>query len=152
MLPWIAFGASVYGRPVFIALHGGGNFLQGNNPCTAAFLRAGYDTSWMSLDAYIPEGENTNLAEEDSALLRAGLDYLAQNPGAIPGLLWLKFFIYWGVDIWPPQNPPTAENFTALREAVQSDMALRRYDTVWCRRPAAQHQPMARKRRKLRML
>ena len=61
-----------------------------------------------------PKAKTRNLAEEDSALLRAGLDYLAQNPGAIPGLLWLKFFIYWGVDIWPPQNPPTAENFTAL--------------------------------------
>ena len=138
LLPWLAFGASVYGRPVFIALHGGGNFLQGNNPCTVAFLRAGYDTSWMSLDAYVPEGESANLAEEDSALLRAGLDYLAQNPGAIPELLWVKFFVYWGVDIWPPQNPPTAENFATLEAvcpgqglaigAVSEEDPLRIYD------------------------
>ena len=138
LLPWLAFGASVYGRPVFIALHGGGNFLQGNNPCTVAFLRAGYDTSWMSLDADVPKGESANLVEEDSALLRAGLDYLAQNPGAIPELLWVKFFVYWGVDIWPPQNPPTAENFATLEAvcpgqglaigAVSEEDPLRIYD------------------------
>ena len=108
LLPWMAFGARLYGRPVFIALHGGGNFLQGNNPCTVPFLRAGYDTSWMSLDSYLPAAGVANLAAEDALFLRAGLDYLAGNPGALPELLWLKFRIYWGVDIWPPQNPPTA--------------------------------------------
>lgn len=138
LLPWMAFGASVYGRPVFIALHGGGNFLQGNNPCTIPFLRAGYDTSWMLLDSYASESEGINLAEEDAAKFRAGLDYLAQNPTAIPELLWVKFLIYWGVELWPPHNPPTAEHFTALEavcagqelaiSAVSEDDALRLYD------------------------
>ena len=92
----------------------------------------------MSLDADVPKGESANLVEEDSALLRAGLDYLAQNPGAIPELLWVKFFVYWGVDIWPPQNPPTAENFATLEAvcpgqglaigAVSEEDPLRIYD------------------------
>lgn len=138
LLPWMAFGARLYGRPVFIALHGGGNFLQGNNPCTVPFLRAGYDTSWMSLDSYLPAAGVANLAAEDALFLRAGLDYLAGNPGALPELLWLKFRIYWGVDIWPPQNPPTAAQFAALAAvcpgqalaigAVEAEDPLRQYD------------------------
>ncbi len=140
LLPWLSFGAGVYGRPVFIALHGGGNFLQGNHPCTATHLRAGYDTSWMNLDAHIPAEARGNLAEEDAALLRAGLDYWAQNPGAIPELLWLKFRAQWDVNIWPPQNPPAdAEEFAALAnlcaeapglaiDLVSADDPLRLYD------------------------
>ncbi len=138
ILPWMAYGASVYGRPVFIALHGGGNFLQGNHPCTVPFLRAGYDTSWMSMGSYISESASGNLAEEDSAFFQAGLDYLIQNPGKIPELLWVKFLVYWNVDLWPPHNPPTAEEFAALEAvcagqelaigAVSEDDALRLYD------------------------
>lgn len=138
ILPWIAYGASVYGRPVFIALHGGGNFLQGNHPCTVSYLRAGYDTSWMSIGSYVSESASDNLAEKDSAYFQAGLDYLIQNPGKIPELLWVKFLVYWNVDLWPPHNPPTAEEFAALEavcsgqelaiSAVNEDDALRLYD------------------------
>ena len=138
ILPWIVYGASIYGRPVFIALHGGGNFLQGNHPCTVPFLRAGYDTSWMSLDSYAGVSEGMNLAGRDSAFLRAGLDYLWRNPGAIPELLWVKFLVYWGVDLWPPHNPPTAAHFANLEAAcpgqelaigaVSEDDALQVYD------------------------
>ena len=138
ILPWMFYGASLYARPVFIALHGGGNFLQGNHPCTVPFLRAGYDTSWMSLDSYAGVTEEMNLAEQDAAFLRAGLDYLGQNPGAIPELLWVKFLVYWAVDLWPPHNPPTAEEFAALEaacpgqelaiSAVSEDDALQVYD------------------------
>ena len=105
LLPWMQRGVRIYGEPVFIALHGGGNFLQGNNPCTVPYLRAGYDTQWIQLDSYSAELEERNLAIRDAALMQAGIRYLRENPARIPELLWTKFLTQWSVDIWPTHNP-----------------------------------------------
>ncbi len=106
LTPWLLRGARLYGEPVFIALHGGGNFLQGNNPCTVPWLRAGYDTQWMQLEGFAPVAEDASLAQRDAAAMQAGLNWLRENPERIPELLWTKFITQWSVDIWPGNNPP----------------------------------------------
>lgn len=108
LTPWLLRGARLYGEPVFIALHGGGNFLQGNNPCTVAWLRAGYDTQWMQLEGFAPVPEDASLAQRDAAAMQAGIDWLRENPDRVPELLWTKFITQWSVDIWPGSNPPAA--------------------------------------------
>ena len=104
LLPWIARSAEIYGRPVFIALHGGRNFWQGNNPCTLPYLRAGYDTQWQREN--YDGRELASLVERDSMAMQASLDWLRGNPALIPELLWTKFLTHWSVDVQPARNPP----------------------------------------------
>ena len=119
LLPWIARSAGIYGQPVFIALHGGRNFWQGNNPCTLPYLRAGYDTQWQRED--FAEGrEVASLVQRDALAMQVSLNWLRENPARIPELLWTKFVTHWSVDIQPSRNPPVS----AAGEAVDED-ALR---------------------------
>lgn len=119
LTPWLLRGARLYGEPVFIALHGGGNFLQGNNPCTVAWLRAGYDTQWLQLEGFVPVPEDASLTQRDAAAMQAGIDWLRNNPDRIPELLLTKFITQWSVDIWPGNNPPAG----AAANAVVADCA-----------------------------
>ncbi len=105
LLPWIARSAGIYGQPVFIALHGGRNFWQGNNPCTLPYLRAGYDTQWQH-ENFAAGREITSLVQRDALAMQVSLDWLRNNPARIPELLWTKFIVHWSVDIQPSRNPP----------------------------------------------
>jgi len=75
LLPWMARSAGIYGQPVFIALHGGRNFWQGNNPCTLPYLRAGYDTQWQR-ETYAEEVALTSLVQRDSLAMQVALNWL----------------------------------------------------------------------------
>ena len=116
LLPWIARSADIYGQPVFIALHGGRNFWQGNNPCTLPYLRAGYDTQWQR-ETYAEEVALTSLVQRDALAMQVALNWLRENPARIPELLWTKFITHWSVDIQPLRNPPVS----AAGEAVAED-------------------------------
>lgn len=116
LLPWIARSAGIYGQPVFIALHGGRNFWQGNNACTLPYLRAGYDTQWQR-ETFAEGREFNSLVQRDALAMQIALDWLRENPARIPELLWTKFVTHWSVDIQPSRNPP----ISAAGEAVAED-------------------------------
>lgn len=116
LLPWIARSAGIYGQPVFIALHGGRNFWQGNNPCTLPYLRAGYDTQWQRGN-FAEGSEGTSLVQRDALAMQIALDWLRENPARIPELLWTKFTTHWSADIQPWRNPPVS----AAGEATDED-------------------------------
>lgn len=103
---WSARASQVYGTPVLLTANGGANFFQGNNPDTIPYLRAGYDVQWIGGQL---EGIEPNTPEADRALQQAALDYLRQNPGQIPELIWLKLTAHWSLDIFPYRNPAEGE-------------------------------------------
>ncbi len=103
---WSAHASQVYGTPVLLTVNSGSNFYQGNSPETIPYLRAGYDVQWIGGEL---EGIEPNTPEADRALQRAALDYLRQNPGQIPELIWLKLTAHWSLDIFPYRNPAEGE-------------------------------------------
>lgn len=119
LLPWMARSAGIYGQPVFIALHGGRNFWQGNNPCTLPYLRAGYDTQWQR-ETYAEEVALTSLVQRDSLAMQVALNWLRENPARIPELLWTKFITHWSVDIQPSRNPPVSAEGEAVAEDCEA--------------------------------
>jgi 4-amino-4-deoxy-L-arabinose transferase-like glycosyltransferase len=100
--PWLVHTYQVYGAFVPIATNGGMNFWFGNNPHTIQLVRAGYHPQWISPAEPI-RTEDTRLANDD--LYRIAADYLRANPSALPELLWVKFWAYWSIDVFPARNP-----------------------------------------------
>jgi hypothetical protein len=88
-----------------VALNGGENFYQGNNPYTIPYFRAGYDVQWVPP----PDIGDLPRLQANAALMQAGMDFLRQNPNLIPDLLWTKFAVYWSVEITPIRNPLPGE-------------------------------------------
>ena len=119
LLPWIARSAGIYGQPVFIALHGGRNFWQGNNPCTLPYLRAGYDTQWQR-ENYGAGEELASLVQRDALAMQFSLNWLRENPSRLPELLWTKFITHWSVDIQPSRNPPVSAAGGAVDEDCEA--------------------------------
>ena len=108
LVPWVVRNYSVYSVFVPIALNGGENFYQGNNRYTIPYFSAGYDVQWVP-PPDLPESASELGVERNAALMQAGLDYLRQNPGVIPELMWTKFLIHWSIDITPLRNPLPGE-------------------------------------------
>jgi hypothetical protein len=105
LVPWIVRNYGAYGAFVPFSINGGGNFYQGNNPATIAYLRAGYDAQWTPP----PPNAPTEPLSRDRWLMQAALDYLRANPGTIPELLGVKFLTHWSIDIFPRLNPAEGE-------------------------------------------
>lgn len=110
VLPWSLRNSAIFGTFVPIALNGGGNLYQGNNPDVVPYLRAGYDTQWTSPEGAgaVPDSER-HTPQGDQALADAAWAYLRANPSAIPELLWVKFWTHWSIDVFPRQNPKPGE-------------------------------------------
>ncbi|HLU12140.1 MAG TPA: glycosyltransferase family 39 protein [Oceanobacillus sp.] len=108
LIPWTIRNFSVYGVFVPVALNGGENFYQGNNQYTIPYFSAGYDVQWVP-PPDLPENASDLGVERNAALMQAGLDYLRENPGVIPDLLWTKFLVHWSIDIMPLRNPTAGE-------------------------------------------
>lgn len=102
LLPWLLRGAAIHGGFVAVALNGGENLYQGNNPQTVPIFRAGYDAQWSSRPPDAPPVADPYL--NNQVLLNAGLRYLRDNPGRIPELLWVKLWVYWNPQVRPLRN------------------------------------------------
>jgi 4-amino-4-deoxy-L-arabinose transferase-like glycosyltransferase len=102
LIPWIAHNYRVYGGFVAVATNAGGNFWYGNNAFTVPLLRAGYHPQWIApaedMSAY-------NALQKSQRLFALGYQYLGEDPGRIPELLWVKFLTHWSVDVFPSKNP-----------------------------------------------
>ncbi|MCC6802214.1 MAG: glycosyltransferase family 39 protein, partial [Anaerolineae bacterium] len=102
LVPWIVRNQDVYGAFVPISITGGSNFSQGNNPDVIPYLRAGYDVQWTGPEH---QQENPNTPAADQERMQIALDWLRENPGIIPELVWVKFLTHWSIDIFPRLNP-----------------------------------------------
>jgi 4-amino-4-deoxy-L-arabinose transferase-like glycosyltransferase len=107
ILPWIVRNTRLHGAFTLISTNDGSNLYQGNNPCVADFLLAGWDAQWVDCLNPTPPG----LAElQESTWFRdQAFTYLRENPGAWPKLLYAKFVTLWSPDITPRSVPPVAK-------------------------------------------
>ena len=107
MLPWTIRNYGVYQRVIAVSLNYGDNLYQGNSRYTIPFLCAGYDVQWSPIDPlqaadkYSPEAADERAAR--------GIQFLRENPDKIPELLWVKFMVYWSIEIAPRYNPKPNE-------------------------------------------
>src|SRR5690606_35449478 len=84
----------------------GSNLYQGNNPCAADYLLAGWDAQWVDCLKPTPPGLSET---EASAWFRdQAVAYLRENPGDVPRLLAAKFVTLRSPEILPRGIPPTA--------------------------------------------
>jgi hypothetical protein len=95
MAPWWLHNYNTYGTFVRLNLAGGENFYAGNNPMnkTGGGIRE-LDFSTQQFDATYK-----NPVERNSALSKAGLDYVKQDPRAFVERAWIKFIRFWR--LWP---------------------------------------------------
>jgi 4-amino-4-deoxy-L-arabinose transferase-like glycosyltransferase len=102
LIPWIAHNYRGYGGFVAVATNAGGNFWYGNNAFTVPLLRNGYHPQWIApaedMSAY-------DALQKSQRLFALGYQYLGEDPGRIPELLWVKFLTHWSVDVFPSKNP-----------------------------------------------
>lgn len=106
LIPWMVRNTTLYDQFVPMSLTAGTNFYQGNNPLVVPYMRAGYDVQWIGpesqqYDPYSPAG--------DRERLDLALDYLREQPGDIPELLFVKLAVHWSVDVFPRRNPVAGE-------------------------------------------
>ncbi len=103
--PWVARNIALHGRFVLISTNGGSNLYQGNNPCTAAYLRAGWDAQWTvnCLDK-LPPGLTE--VEADQWHTQKALAFLRADIGRALDLFFVKFLSLWSPTITPAAVPP----------------------------------------------
>lgn len=102
LIPWMMRGYQIHGGFVAVALNSGENVYQGNNPQTVPYFRAGYDVQWSSPPENMPDTKDRYII--NNALMQEGLRYLRENPDKIPELMWVKFGIYWNIQVTPLKN------------------------------------------------
>ena len=116
LLPWLIRAYEIHGGFVAVALNGGENLYQGNNPGTIAIFRAGYDVQWSSRPADLPRTDNEDRYQINNALADAGLRFLRENPGVIPELMLVKFQAFWNVQVTPQNNLRVGERLALSDE------------------------------------
>jgi hypothetical protein len=128
LLPWIMRNYRVFGAFVPMTTTSGANFWQGNSEYTVRYFRAGYDVQWTSPELTTAD---LNSREADAERFALGLAWLRDNPDKIPELLWVKFLVYWSIDITPRLNPVEGqlprldyEGNVISEEGDEGDLAL----------------------------
>ncbi len=102
LLPWIVRNFTVFDAFVPMTTTSGANFWQGNSEFTVRYFRAGYDVQWTSPELTTAD---RNSREADAERFALAAQWLRENPDKIPELLWVKFLVYWSIDITPRFNP-----------------------------------------------
>ncbi|MDQ7025770.1 MAG: glycosyltransferase family 39 protein [Anaerolineae bacterium] len=132
LIPWMIRSYRIYDSFVAVALNTGDNLYQGANEMTVPLFRAGYDVQWSQPP---PERDPDNWFRNNQMLLDAGMEYLRTYPERIPELLWVKFWVYWSVDITPRNNPLAGQSLVLdesrnLLVLNDSDSELQDIDTI----------------------
>lgn len=105
--PWVIRNTRLHGELTLISTNDGSNLYQGNNPCVADYLLAGWDAQWVQCLEPIPDGLSET---EGSRWYRdQALAYLRDNPGEMPRLLLAKFYNLWTPELMPRTVPPSAD-------------------------------------------
>jgi hypothetical protein len=132
LLPWMIRSYRIYDAFVAVALNTGDNLYQGANEMTVPLFRAGYDVQWSQPPL---QRDPDNWYHNNQLLLEAGINYLRTYPERIPELLWVKFLVYWSIDIAPRYNPLSGQSFVLdddgrLMVLHRSDSQLQDIDTI----------------------
>jgi hypothetical protein len=106
LAPWIIRNYAVFEAFVPMTTTSGANFWQGNSAYTIRYFRAGYDVQWTAPELTTPDRSSR---EADAERFALALQWLRANPDKIPELLWVKFLVYWSIDITPRLNPVAGE-------------------------------------------
>ncbi len=117
--PWAIRNTRLQGSFVLVSTNGGSNLYQGNNPCVADYLARGWDAQWVNCLKPIPAGLSETEADHWSR--EQAIDYLRDNPGQWPRLLWIKLRVLWSPAIMPYDVPP---------DAVMQDDAVLQFNTT----------------------
>ena len=104
--PWIIRNTRLQGTFTLISLNDGSNLYQGNNPCIADILLAGWDAQWANCLAPKPAGLTES--EEASWYRDQALTYLKTHVDQWPRLFAAKFIDLWNPDLMPNSVPPFA--------------------------------------------
>lgn len=124
LLPWIGRNQQIFHAFVPMTTTSGANFWQGNSRFTVPVFRAGYDVQWTSPESLQTEDKSSR--EADAERFTQAFQYLRENPDKIPELLWVKFIVYWNIEIAPRYNPKPNERL-GLDEA--GNFIIRQVDT-----------------------
>jgi 4-amino-4-deoxy-L-arabinose transferase-like glycosyltransferase len=106
ILPWVIRNTALQGQLVLISTNDGSNLHQGNNPCAADFLAAGWDVQWIGGDCYPPMPDGLDEVEQSAWHRDQALAWLAAHPDAWPRLFGQKFLTLWNPQIMPFEVPP----------------------------------------------
>ncbi len=102
---WIIRNYGIYHAFVPMTTTSGANFYQGNNPNTIPYFLAGYDVQWTAPDPGQIKATDPQSREADAERFALATQFLKDNKDTIPQLLWVKFLVYWSIDIAPRKNP-----------------------------------------------
>ena len=106
LAPWIIRNTRVQGTLTLISTNEGSNLYQGNNPCAADYLLAGWDVQWVQCLEPLPAGLSET--EQSTWYRNQAIAFLRDHPGDIPRLLWAKFVTLWSPELLPRTVPPSA--------------------------------------------
>lgn len=110
VVPWIARNYAEFHAFIPMTTTSGANFWQGNSRYTVPYFRAGYDVQWTSPD--VMQTQDLTSQAADAERFAQAFQYLRENPAQIPELLWVKFQVYWSVDIAPRYNPTAGQRLS----------------------------------------
>jgi 4-amino-4-deoxy-L-arabinose transferase-like glycosyltransferase len=102
---WIIRNYNVFHAFVPMTTTSGANFWQGNSPYTVPYFLAGYDVQWTSPARDQIKAADPQSREADGERFALAMQFLKDNPSKISQLLWVKFIVYWSIDIAPRKNP-----------------------------------------------
>jgi hypothetical protein len=89
-----------------ISTNDGSNLYQGNNPCVADYLLAGWDAQWVNCLTPMPPGLSE--IEESAWFRQQAFTYLRENLAELPRLFAVKFITLWSPELLPRSVPPDA--------------------------------------------
>ncbi len=106
LLPWIVRNTRLQGTLTLVSTNDGSNLYQGNNPCVADYLLAGWDAQWVDCLNPLPPGLSET---EQSAWFRdQAFAYWRDHPADLPRLFAVKFVTLWSPELLPRSVPPDA--------------------------------------------
>jgi len=125
ILPWIARNTALHGELVLISTNDGSNLHQGNNPCAADYLAAGWDVQWVGGECYPPMPDGLGETGQSHWHRDQALAWLAAHSDQWLRHFGQKFLTLWTPSLTPSQVPP----LEATSEAAFIDDAVYQYET-----------------------
>ncbi len=104
--PWIVRNTLVQKQFTLLSTNDGSNLYQGNNPCVADLLLAGWDAQWSN--CLNPEPPGLTEVQSSAWFRDQALAYLSTHVDQIPRLMAAKLITLWSPDIMPHNVPPFA--------------------------------------------
>ncbi len=108
ILPWVLWTWNVNGSPSLTTTNGGYNLLVGNNRFASEFIgQRKFPTPeyvvWQHPEMFCRDWNAQTECEKRNR--ENAVQYILENPGEQPALIWLKFLRYWDIFL-PDDNPP----------------------------------------------